>query len=334
MITKKARKGSKTSSNRAPIPWENRPAGNTDVIWRYSQNPVFDRNPIKAAGRIYNSAVVTFGDGFAGVFRGDSRNGMPYLYSGFSKDGLKWKIGPNRIQFKQGAEIKFDMDYAYDPRVCLLEGKYYVTWCNGYHGPTIGLATTTDFKTFTQHENAFVPFNRNGVLFPRKIKGKYYMLSRPSDAGHTPFGDIFISESPDLVHWGKHRWVMGSGNKWWQGKKIGAGPTPIETKEGWLMFYHAVMDTCNGFVYSVGVALLDLDQPWIVKYRSNQYLLGPEKDYETNGTVPNVVFPCTTLLNKRTGQIAMYYGAADTYTALAFCQLDEVMDFLKKNSSV
>jgi len=84
----------------------------------------------------------------------------------------------------------------------------------------------------------------------------------------------------------------------------------------------------------VGVALLDLEKPWIVRYRSNQFLLGPEKDYETNGTVPNVVFPCTTLLNKRTGQIAMYYGAADTYTALAFCHLDEVMDFLKKNSSV
>jgi len=334
MTTKKTLKVSKSSSSRAPIPWEKRPEGSSDVIWRYSQNPVFGRNPIPAAARIYNSAVVTFGDGFAGVFRGDSRNGMPYLYSGFSQDGLKWKIGPNRIQFKQGADIKFDMDYAYDPRVCLLEGKYYVTWCNGYHGPTIGIATTTDFKTFTQMENAFVPFNRNGVLFPRRINGKYFMLSRPSDAGHTPFGDIFISESPDLVYWGKHRWVMGSGNKWWQGKKIGAGPTPIETKEGWLLFYHAVMDTCNGFVYSVGAALLDLEKPWIVRYRSNQYMLGPEKDYETNGAVPNVVFPCTTLHNRRTGQIAMYYGAADTYTALAFCHIDEVMDFLKKNSSV
>ena len=75
-----------------------------------------------------------------------------------------------------------------------MEGKYYITWCNGYHGPTIGVAWTEDFKTFHQLENAFLPFNRNGVLFPRKIGGLYMMMSRPSDNGHTPFGDIYVSQ--------------------------------------------------------------------------------------------------------------------------------------------
>ena len=89
-----------------------------------------------------------------------------------------------------------------------LEDRYYVTWCNGYHGPTIGVGYTHDFETFHQLDNAFLPFNRNGVLFPRRIGGRYAMLSRPSDNGHTPFGDIFYSESPDLVHWGRHRHVM------------------------------------------------------------------------------------------------------------------------------
>ena len=89
-----------------------------------------------------------------------------------------------------------------------LEDRYYVTWCNGYHGPTIGVGYTHDFETFHQLENAFLPFNRNGVLFPRRIGDRYAMLSRPSDNGHTPFGEIFYSESPDLVHWGRHRHVM------------------------------------------------------------------------------------------------------------------------------
>ena len=334
MATKNHPQASKTASSKIKIPWENRPKGSAEVLWRYSKNPVIQRNPIPDASRIYNSAVVSFGDSFAGIFRGDSRNGMPYLHAGFSKDGLKWDIQNERIQFKQQDGCKFPMDYAYDPRVCPLEDKYYVLWCNGYHGPTIGLASTTDFRTFTQHENIFLPYNRNGVLFPRRINGRYAILSRPSDTGHTPFGDIFYSESPDLVFWGKHRFVMGAGNKWWQGKKIGAGPVPIETKEGWLLFYHAVMDTCNGFIYSIGAALLDLDKPWVVRYRSNQYILAPEKDYETNGAVANVTFPCAIVHDPSTGKIALYYGAADTYTALAFCQLDEVLEFLKKKSSV
>ena len=108
------------------------------------------------------------------------------------------------------AEIQERFVHAYDPRVTWLEDRYYVSWCNSYngHGPTIGLAWTHDFRSFTQLDNAFLPFNRNGVLFPRRIGGAYAMLSRPSDNGHTPFGDIYYSESPDLVHWGRHRHVM------------------------------------------------------------------------------------------------------------------------------
>jgi beta-1,4-mannooligosaccharide/beta-1,4-mannosyl-N-acetylglucosamine phosphorylase len=155
------------------------------------------------------------------------------------------------------------------------------------------------------------------------------MLSRPSDNGHTPFGDIFLSQSPDMVHWGEHRHVMGvSGG--WQSTKIGAGPIPIETPEGWLLFYHGVLTSCNGFVYSFGAALLDLEEPWTVIYRGASYLLSPQKLYENVGDVPNVVFPCAALYDEATGQIAIYYGGADTVTALAFCKLDEILDFLKK----
>ena len=159
------------------------------------------------------------------------------------------------------------------------------------------------------------------------------MLSRPSDTGHTPFGDIFYSESPDLCYWGKHRFVMGT-SIGWQSKKIGPGSVPIETSEGWLLFYHGVLNSCNGFVYSIGAALLDIDQPWKVIYRSKPYLLSPQTLYECVGDVPNVCFPCAALSDADTGRIAVYYGCADTVTSIAFCKVDEVVEYLKNNSEV
>jgi beta-1,4-mannooligosaccharide/beta-1,4-mannosyl-N-acetylglucosamine phosphorylase len=227
-------------------------------------------------------------------------------------------------------EIKA-FQYRYDPRVCWIEDRYYVSWCNGYHGPTIGLGYTHDFETFYQLENAFLPYNRNGVLFPCKINGKYGMLSRPSDTGHTPFGDIFYSQSPDMIHWGCHRFVMRPAGGW-QSTKVGAGPTPIETTEGWLMIYHGVLTSCNGFVYSFSAALLDLDQPWKVKYRAAPYLLAPYELYECVGDVPNVAFPCAALCDAPSGRMAIYYGGADTVVCLAFAYVDEMIDFVKSNA--
>jgi beta-1,4-mannooligosaccharide/beta-1,4-mannosyl-N-acetylglucosamine phosphorylase len=189
---------------------------------------------------------------------------------------------------------------------------------------------TYDFEKFYQLENAYLPYNRNGVLFPRKIGGKYAMLSRPSDRGHTPFGDIFYSESPDMCHWGRHRFVMGTVGGW-QSTKIGAGPTPIETGEGWLLIYHGVLTSCNGFVYSFGAALLDLHQPWKVLHRAKPYLMSPQMLYECVGDVPNVVFPGAALTDAATGRIAIYYGAADTVTCMAHTRVEPLIDFIKSN---
>ena len=194
------------------------------------------------------------------------------------------------------------------------------------------MAWSDDFEAFHQFENAFLPFNRNGVLFPRKIHGNYAMLSRPSDTGHTPFGDIFYSESPDLTFWGKHRHVMSPVDNSWQYRKIGGGPTPIETSEGWLTIYHGVLNSCNGFVYSAGVALLDIDQPWKVIGRARPYILNPREYYECLGDVQNVVFPCATLCDADTGRLAIYYGAADTVVALAFAYVDDLIELIKTDS--
>ena len=259
------------------IPWQDKPAGCTAPLWRYSDNPVIRRNPLPGVARIFNSAVMPYEGAYIGVFRGEQTNGIPYIYLGRSADGIHWTFDPEKIPF--------------------------------------------------------VPFNRNAVLFPRKINGMYVMLSRPSDSGHTPFGDIFLSQSPDMEFWGRHRHVMSKSSNWWENVKIGGGAAPIETSEGWLLFYHGVTGTCNGYVYSIGGAILDRDDPSKVLYRCGTFLLTPEAEYEERGFVPNVCFPCATLQDAATGRIALYYGCADSYVGLAFTTADEVVDYIKAHDN-
>ena len=324
------------------IPWQDRAAGDTEPMWRYDGNPIVDRRPIPGSDRVFNSAAIPWTDEsgkacFIGVFRNDTRNGLPFLHVGRSDDGIHWDFEHEPIVWIRPdgskAQGKEHFGYQYDPRVVPVDGRNYVIWCNDFNGPTIGLGYTDDFKTFHQLENAFVPFNRNGVLFPRKIDGDYVLLNRPSDSGHTPFGDIYLSRSKDLVHWGRHRYVMGAGGPgWWQNLKIGAGPAPIETDRGWILIYHAVTKLCNGYVYQMGAALLDRDQPDKVLMRGDGYILAPEHPTETTGLTPNVTFPCAALTCGDTGRIAVYYGAADTYTNLAFTTVDILMDWLEANN--
>ena len=315
------------------IPWEERPEREAGPLWRSSRNPIIARDHLPRSNSIFNSAVVPFRDGYAGVFRVDDRRRTMNVHAGRSPDGVTWEIDEQPISFAPAddrvRDVQEDFTHAYDPRVTWLEDRYYVTWCNGYHGPTIGVGYTHDFETFHQLDNAFLPFNRNGVLFPRRIGGSYAMLSRPSDNGHTPFGDIFYSESPDLTHWGRHRHVLATAPWSWESTKIGAGPTPIETEEGWLLVYHGVLTSCNGFVYSMGAALLDLDEPWRVVARGRDYLLSPQVPYEQVGDVPNVVFPCAALVEHETDRLTIYYGGADTVVCLAHGHLSEILDFVR-----
>ena len=270
------------------VPWQERPENLTGApVWRYNENPIIGRNPVKGVARIFNSAVMPYEDGFIGVFRGEQTNGIPYIYLGRSKDAIHWNFDENKINFVDEEGKPFMPRYAYDPRLVKVEDTYYIM-----------------------------------------------LLSRPSDSGHTPFGDIFVSESPDLTYWGKHRHVMGKGSEWWESLKIGGGAAPIETSEGWLLFYHGVSGTCNGYVYSIGGAILDIDNPSIVKYRCETFLLTPEEWYEERGFVPNVCFPCATIHDSESGKIAIYYGAADSYVGLAFTELDDIIDYIKENSVV
>ena len=311
--------------------WEEAPR-EKDYIWRYSGNPIFNLDDLDYFWHICNSAVVMVDGKYIGVFRCEDKTGAPDLYIGRSDDGVHWQLEETPIVFYEQDGSVFKKLYCYDPRLIKIEDAYYVVFCADVDGPSIYIAKTKDFQRFEKIPNGFLPFNRNGVLFPEKINGQYVMLNRPSDSGDTPFGNIHISYSNDLVYWGNHKLLMKNfhlGNNFWERIKIGAGPAPIKTDEGWLLIYHGVQATCNGFVYSMGVALLDLQDPSIVKYRANRLLLEAKESYETTGFTSNVVFP-TGALTDSNGRIAIYYGAADTNMAIAFTTVDKLLEFVKK----
>lgn len=304
------------------IPWQEKPEGYRYPVWRYTYNPVITRDNLFGANSIFNSAVVPYKNGFKGVFRVDNISRDHTLVMGESSDGINWHLD-SKVIFR-----------GYDPRLCEIDGKYYLSWVNlTPHGTTIGIAFTEDFENWTQLEDACYPVARNGVLFPRKINDEYMLLIRPCDRGHTPYGDIFIQQSKDLEYWGKYRFVMKP-EKNWEMTKVGAGPTPIETDEGWLIFYHGVLTSCNGFTYAMGAAILDRDEPWKVLHRADCFLLAPHEDYELAGDVPNVVFPCAALCDADSGRIAIYYGGADTVVGLAFTTVDETISFIKEHDLI
>jgi beta-1,4-mannooligosaccharide/beta-1,4-mannosyl-N-acetylglucosamine phosphorylase len=304
---------------------------NETVFKRYEGNPIVTASAVPRANSIHNSAIVKTADGYKGIFRIDEINMDYTLHVGTSPDGIDWDIEPERLTMQSdNPEIRMTRA-SYDPRITLLDGTYYVTWCNSdEQGPCIGMATTQDFKTFQQSENPLPPANRNCVIFPEKINGQFAMLHRPSDRGHTPFGDIYYAASPDLVHWGEHRFLFGPRGGW-QSLKTGPGPHPIRTDHGWLLLYHGVWMSCNGYLYSMGGALLDLDQPWKTLYRTEDYLLYPTELYERVGDVPNVIFPSSATLEDN-NTIRVYYGCADTCISIAEADMDELIDFIKEHS--
>jgi len=161
------------------------------------------------------------------------------------------------------------------------------------------------------------------VLFPESIDGQYYALHRPS----SPFSqknEIWLAQSPDLLCWGNHRYVMGLGKAAWDQAKIGPGAVPFKTEQGWLEIYHGV-DTHER--YCLGAVLLDAQAPWRVLARSRHPILAPEESYERDGFFGNVVFTCGLLFED--DMLKTYYGAADTSMCYVEIPLDDVLKSLE-----
>jgi predicted GH43/DUF377 family glycosyl hydrolase len=218
------------------------------------------------------------------------------------------------ITFRPQSEVEeFGVE---DPRITLLDGRYYFTYVAvSRHGPATALATT-DFQTFERHGVIFCPENKDVVLFPERLDGSYAALHRPVCG--TPFTrpEMWAARSPDLIHWGVHAPLALSGGLWQSGR-VGAGPPPMRVPGGWLAIYHGNSRPSKpGEVgtYYAGAVLLDANDPAKILRQTAEPFFGPLAEFEVKGFVPNVVFP--TGLVRDGEALLVYYGAADSVTAV------------------
>jgi len=215
-----------------------------------------------------------------------------------------------------------------DPRIVWFESleKYAITYTSfSPAGPQVSLAFTKDFKTFDKRGVMLSPEDKDASLFPRKFGDRYVLIHRPIVRGEQ---HIWISLSPDLVHWGEHDILITRRSGWWDDAKVGLGPQPIETDEGWLIIYHGVRETASGSLYRVGLALLDREDPTKVIKRADPWVMGPREDYEYRGDVPGVVFPTGAVMDEEEEKLRIYYGAADSSIGVATANLQDILNYL------
>jgi len=239
-----------------------------------------------------------------------------------SKNGIDFKIDDTPTMAPASEVESFGIE---DARISVVEGVIYITYVAvSAFGVTTCLASTKDFKSFERYGVIFCPDNKDALLFPGRIGGKYYALHRPVSSLFKK-NEIWMAESPDLKFWGNHRCVMGPQNGLWDKVKIGASAVPFKINEGWVEIYHGVDEENR---YCLGAVLLDGEKPWKVIARSEKPLFEPETDYECEGFFGNVVFSCGALFES--GKVGIYYGAADT----TVCYAEMPIEYVLKNLGV
>ena len=299
-----------------------------EVIQRYEHNPILTAADVPGAHGVYNSGVCEYQGRYVMVMRVEAKTGLQEMRLAWSGDGIHFKAERDKVLVPTEEPFLTYEEAIYDPRVTKIDDTYYITYASeNRHGCQLGLAKTKDFESFQKVAMIAQPNNRNGVLFPTRIGGYYARLDRPFSEGVA--GNMWISFSPDLVHWGQFRCVMESRRFHWDRGKIGPGAPPFRTDEGWLEIYHGTTPSCNGLIYRLGVVLLDLEQPWKVVARARQYLLSPQKDYERHGDVDNVCFACGVLPDYDNDTVRIYYGGADTCMCLATARISDLIAFAK-----
>lgn len=293
----------------------------TPAMWKYRVNSVFN-----AGATMYEGKVLL-------LVRVEDMKGFSHLCKAESRDGYtNWKIDELPTLQPKPEEFPEEIFGLEDPRIVKLEdeGKYAIVYTSfSQSGPLVSLATTEDFKGFRRYGVIMPPDDKDASLFPRKFNGRYVLIHRPSPTSYLLGAHIWISYSPDLKHWGDSAILLPARRgSWWDAYKVGLGPQPIETPEGWLIIYHGVKTTAAGSLYRLGLALLDLDDPSKIIKRCDEWVFGPNEYYERVGDVADVTFPCGVVL--KGDELIMYYGAADTTMAIATASLKEVLEYIRK----
>ncbi len=316
----------------------------SSVIVRHPANPILTPADVPySPALVFNAGVTKFQGKYVMVFRNDYGDpvkktllpaGTTNLGLAYSEDGVKWDVQPGPCFGLNDKELV----RTYDPRLTVIDGRVYMCFAvDTKHGVRGGIAVTDDFEHF-EVLSMTAPDNRNMVLFPEKIGGRYVRLERPfpvySRGGQDRF-DMWISDSPDLKYWGNTELLLAVEQVPFANDKLGPAAPPIKTDKGWLTMFHAVdRDPSrgkNGWEdtwkkrYTTGIMLLDLENPYKVIGMSQEPLLAPEAVYEKDeGFRTNVIFPGGMILED-SGEVKIYYGAADTVECLATAHVDDLL---------
>ena len=316
-----------------------------DGIMRWGEPVLSCRDVPYESNLTFNAGIARDDQGYIMLFRNDYgctkeewERGARFKGTNIglarSKDGIRWEVYDKPV-----FDLKSDeFNRAYDPRITYLDGRYYICFAaDTRHGVCGGICVTDDF-THYEILSMSAPDNRNMVLFPEKIGGNYVRLERPmpvySRDGDEQF-DIWLSESPDMVYWGKSRLVLGCEQVPFCNSKIGPGAPPLKTDKGWLVIFHAVDKDYtrgkNGWEekwqkrYVIGVMLLDLNDPARVLGMSERPLMKPETKRELEGGFrSNALFPCGMIRDEE-GLIRIYYSAGDEVVCLAKAREEDLI---------
>lgn len=303
-----------------------------ELFHRYIHNPIITIKDIPyPANTVFNCGAVSVNGEIILLLRVEDLRGISHLTVARSKDGItNWQIDSKPTLMPDPLNYPEEIWGIEDPRITYLEElkKYAITYTAYSHGgPLVSLAMTEDFKTFERYGAILPPEDKDAALFPVKFNNRWAMLHRPIISTPYSAAHIWISFSPDLIHWGEHRiLIKAREGAWWDANKIGLSPPPIQIPEGWLVLYHGVKKTASGVIYRLGLVLLDLEDPTKVLRRSDEWIFGPREFYEKEGDVDDVVFPCGWIING--DNVKLYYGAADSCIALATAKLSDLRNYI------
>ncbi len=302
-------------------------ANDPSPLKRYEGNPILSAHdmPMEASA-VFNAGATLFEGKPLLVLRVEDYERRSHFHVARSDDGVRFTVDAREIEYPL-REVERDLGVVrFDMRITKMADAYYCYHCSWVVGlgSTVALARTTDFVRFEPIGGISVPSNRNALLFPEKIGGRYCRFERPDGQASV----MWINYSPDLIHWGEPQ-PLRIPETSWNFAKNGAGMVPIKTPKGWLKVYHAVSHPPPAGNYYLGVALLDLENPAKVLKAPRKFILAPVRDYECRGQVPNVVFT-SGAVEYPDGRLGVYYGGADQCVALATTTVDELLDFCER----
>ncbi len=305
---------------------------NQPAVERYQGNPILTEEDIPyPVETVHNAAVTTYGDKYIMLFRAHRRNGRSIIGIADSDDGFVFYSRPQPfiVPASSGEFAVYEESGVEDPRISRIGDTYYITYSTySKYGVRIALAQTTDFLSFERLSLITEADYRNIVIFPEKFNGRYVRLDRPHSEIF-PWA-IWMSYSPDLIHWGDATLIMKPQSYHWDEMKIGPGTTPFKTEYGWMNIYHGVFKTMSGTVYRLGVALHDLEDPSKIIGVADEWILQPEDEWEITGYVPNVVFSCAAIPEKD-GSVKIYWGGADTVMCVGTAQIADLAGMCLNN---